>query len=135
MRGVLAVIAGLLAGIIIIMFGEMFSHFLFPPSRPIDFNDKETVKNLMQHMPLIAWIMVLLSWSFGAFGGGIVATLVANEKKQRLAIIVGVILMLVGIINMLRIVSPLWFWIVGLLIFIPSAWMGNKLIEKRDIFK
>jgi membrane-associated protease RseP (regulator of RpoE activity) len=46
--------------------------------------------------------------------------------------ILGLIFLGGAIINMREIHHPLWFWIVGVLIFLPSAYFGALLAAPRE---
>ncbi|MCK6623004.1 MAG: hypothetical protein HUU32_18855 [Calditrichaceae bacterium] len=53
--------------------------------------------------------------------------LVTNQHRVLHGMIVGGIMLLAGIVNMAMIPHPLWFWVVGVLIFLPAAYLGARL--------
>lgn len=119
MRSFLAVLVGVLAGGLVIAAVEALGHAAFPLPAGAD----------PQHLqpgdvPLPAFVAVLVAWALGAFVGGWVAAAVATRTA---AIVVGGILMLAGLANLVAIPSPLWFWVIGLLVFVPSALLGSRL--------
>lgn len=79
-------------------------------------------------MPLPAFVAVLVAWALGAFVGGWVAAAVGTRTA---AIVAGRILMLAGLANLVAIPSPLWFWVIGLLVFVPCALLGSRLADRR----
>lgn len=130
MRRIFSVLAGLITGVVIISLVEMANGKLFPLPDGIDFNDKQALKQLMLNMPLGALIMVLSGWVLGSFSGGIVATIVADEKKQRMSLIVGIAFTIATIFNMMSIPHPIWMWVGGMLLILPAALLGNKMASK-----
>ncbi|MCF8372950.1 MAG: hypothetical protein K9H64_15115 [Bacteroidales bacterium] len=130
-KNILAVLAGIVAGTVAIMIVEGFSHFLFPYPPGLDFADKEAMTAYMGSVPIAAKWMVILAWATGSFVAAIVTTLIAKTRQQHLALLVGAILMVFGILNMTSFPHPLWFWIVGIAVFIPFAWLGNFLLMRK----
>lgn len=123
MRTFLAVLAGVLVGGLVIAAVEALGHAAFPLPAGVD----------PQHLqpgdvPLPAFVAVLVAWALGAFVGGWVAAAVATRTA---AIVVGCILMLAALANLIAIPSPLWFWVIGLLVFLPGALLGARLADRR----
>lgn len=119
MRNFLAVVAGLAAGGVTIGLLEMLGHQLIPPG-PLD---------PRSHVPVnppstAALLLVVLAWTCGAFVGGWVATRVGKTRTHGPALAVGSFLMGGGLMNLLAIPSPAWFWVLGLLSFLPFALLG-----------
>lgn len=129
LRMIGAVIAGLLTGGILIAAVEGISSTVYPLPEGLDMADRAALANYTMNMPMGAYLFVLAGWILGAFGGGAVAVIIS--KHSRTAIIVGAILTLGGLANMYMIPHPTWFWIVGVLVFIPSAVAGGKIAMKK----
>jgi len=119
--------AGLIAGCIVIFFVEAIGHKVYPPPPNIDLNDPEALKRIINDAPAAALLFVILSWALGSLAGGFIASLIASASKMNNSLVVGGVLMILGIINMLMIPHPIWFWILGLLVYIPCAYLGGKL--------
>lgn len=126
-RNVLAVLAGVVVAVILIALVEAVGHLVYPLPEGIDPNDSESLKAAMSRIPAGAMAFVLFAWAVGTLAGGWVATRIAAKGTVLHAMIVGVILMAVGALNMLMIPHPLWFWIVGLLLFLPAAYAGARM--------
>jgi len=123
MRTVLAVLAGLLVGGVTIAALEAAGHALFPLPAGTD------PANLRPaDIPASAMVAVLVAWAAGAFVGGLRAAAIATPLA---AIVVGGIQTLGGLVNMMAIPSPIWFWVVGLLIFVPCAMLGARVAPRR----
>jgi hypothetical protein len=76
--------------------------------------------------------MILLAYAAGSFAGGLVASLIAGIQQPKAAVIVGSILLVAGIMNIVSIPGhPLWFIIVGCLLYIPFSYLGYLSVQKR----
>lgn len=131
LKEVLAVLSGLVVGMILIGLLEGLGHLIFPPPAGVDLSDMEQVAIYLQNAPIVALLWVTLAWFIGAFVGGAVATLIAKEAGRRPAYLVGGILTLSGILNLVMIPHPIWFWL-SILIFIPAALIGRKVVADRQ---
>lgn len=130
-KNILAVLAGIVAGTVAIMIVEGFSHFLYPYPQGMDFADKEAMTAYISSLPVAAKWMVILAWAVGSFVAASVTTLIAKVRQQHLALLVGAILMIFGIFNMASFPHPLWFWVVGIAVFIPFAWLGHFMLSRK----
>lgn len=126
MKRILAIILGLIISFIIISLFQKLGHKLYPPPEGINMNDKEAIKTLVASMPMGAFIVLLISYMLGAFGGGFIAARVSKDRI-RPSIIVGAVLMLAGLVNVIMIPHPLWFAILSIIMYIPMAYTGGKL--------
>ena len=126
-KRIISLIVGLIAGIMVIMMVQGLSHLLFPLAEGVRQNSIEAMKNSIKNLPVEALLFVILSYSLGSFTGGLVNALIFPDGKYLFPAIIGFVLMIFGIINMIIIPHPLWFWIASLIIYIPSALLGAKL--------
>lgn len=130
-RRLLAVIGGILLGSLVIMIIEMLIHQMYPLPEGIDKGDKETMKQFVASLPTGALMGVLLAWASGAFTGGWFAAKVSQVSPMYHSLIVGMGLMVMAIMNMIAIPHPGWFWVPGLLIHLPIAWLGGRIVGKQ----
>ena len=130
-RNILGVVAAIIAGSIAIMIVEGFSHFLYPYPEGLDFSDNEATSAFISSLPVAAKLLVALSWAIGSFVAAVVTSLIVKTRKLQLSLLDGVILMVFGIINMIVIPHPTWFWFVGIAVFIPFAWFGYYLLARE----
>jgi hypothetical protein len=120
-RKVLAVIAAMVAGSLAITLVEAVAH-RFVPLGPVD--PRSHVPLNPPTMPLM--LTVIVGWAAGAFVAGFVATKIARAGYGPAAV-AGLILMGAGLMMVLMIPSPAWFWIVGLGQFVPMALAGFRI--------
>lgn len=129
MKKILSVIAGFIAGYLVIMLIEYINHKMYPlpPGFDLSLADRETKGFFMEMMPAGAFMMLLLAYTLGSFSGGIVSFVISENIQQPL--IVGGALTIGGIANMLMVPHPVWFAIVSLLVYLPFAFAGGKLCQ------
>jgi len=125
MRQFLATVAGLAAGVLVIMIVQYVGHRIVKveihATTPEEFI--EAVKNL----PPKAFIPVAISHALGALIGMIISRRV-TKKSIAPIIYVGAILTLMTLINLLSFPHPIWFWILdlGLIILTSLAFIITR---------
>ncbi len=130
LRVILAVVAGLVAGAIIIALIQMFSPY--QPPADLDVNDKAKLAEWVKTLPLSAFFIVLLSYFLGAVLGGWLTNLIALPTRYRPALVTGFGLFVFGVMNLVAIPHPTWFAIVSSLMYFVGAWAGGRLIGGAD---
>ena len=129
---VASVLLGVLLGSIIIFGADFLDQALFPLPPGVNPRDPSALKAAMAHIPVGAFVVVLIGWIIGTFSGALVAARIARRYKVRCGMLVGVLFWGAGIANMLEIPHPLWFWVVGVAIFLPAAYLGTKLAARHS---
>jgi hypothetical protein len=107
LRGVLGVIAGLVAGVLATGGAEAVGHLLYPLPEGVDVYDPQTQRTLMEIMPAEAKVAVVIAWAFGIFVGSAVAVQVAQRRSWP-AWVVAVLLFAAGLYTMIVIPHPDW---------------------------
>lgn len=126
-RRILAVLAGIISGCIVVFSIQAISHQLYPVPEGLDFNSAEAAKLFIASLPIGAFLMILLSYLTGSLVSGFVAALLVPEKKIPTALITGTIFFIFGILNILMIPHPVWFAITSSLIYHPFSFIGGIL--------
>lgn len=130
-KKILAVVAGVLLGGLVIFLMERVGHSINPPPEWLDPAKPETIARYVSEAPITVLLFVLLSWAVGSLAAGITATLVCNDGKSVYALTTGALLLFMGIANLMMIPHPLWFMAVTAFVFIPPAWLGYRLVRKK----
>jgi hypothetical protein len=118
-------LAGLVAGVVVIMIVQAVGHKVYPPPPGFDPSNAEALKALMASMPVGALLFVLLSYALGAFGGGLIAARIGKHLVP--ALVVGGLLTVASIMNLTMVPHPTWFAVANLLLVLPLAFAGGKL--------
>jgi hypothetical protein len=123
-RSILAVVLGIVLGMVTIFAWEMVGHVIYPLPPGVDPHDPKTMHTLVEKMPAGAILILLVGWFTGTAAGGWLAARLAQRVAALHALIVGGFFMTGAIAIMLHIPHPLWIWVAALLGFLPAAYWG-----------
>jgi len=130
LKNILAGVAALVISGIIVFIVENINSGLYPPPPGLDPHNPEHLSAIVKAMPTPAFLLIGLAHVLGAIAAGIIAQWIS--KNKRVALVCGSILMVLGVMNFIIIPGqPLWFY-AELLLYIPSALMGARLIPAED---
>ncbi len=124
---ILPVVSAVMAGMLLQALGEKCIHIVYPPPPGINFTDKAAIAAYAAQTPTVVFVLILINYMVCALLSGVIATLVSGRKSVMPALIAGAIITLGGIFNVMMIPHPMWFAILSVLVYIPSAWLGYKL--------
>ncbi len=132
-RNIIAVVVGFIVGsavnIAIVSIGPMV--IPLPPG-----SDTTTTEGLIAAIPFFEakhFIAPFLAHALGTLVGATVAATISVTHKMVVAMIVGCLTMVGGIVAVLMFPAPLWFEAVDLIFaYIPMAWIGGKLGGMRS---
>lgn len=130
LRNILGVVAGVLVGAVVIFAVQFAGHQIYPVAGSLDMNDKEAMAAFMASLPVGALLIVIAAYAAGSFVGGGLAALICRGARIRHALVVGVVLLLSGVMNLVAIPHPVWFSILTVLVFLPAAWLGGRMVAR-----
>ncbi|MBP7415823.1 MAG: hypothetical protein WBC19_04555 [Pyrinomonadaceae bacterium] len=129
-RKILSVVVALIVSFGIMMIVEMVNTLVvMPPSAEI-MEDSVRLRDFMAHVPPLGYVIVLIGYFLASFAGGFIVTKMSRQVSQgiTLPVIVGTILTLGMIGNIFMLPGqPIWFIIIGLLMFVPVTLFGHRL--------
>lgn len=117
-RKILAVFAGVIVASICIWVIETLNHMMYPYPDGMKPNDMEGFKNYVETLPFLGKFMVIVGYAVGALVSGFIATKISKDGKPTAAIICGIVFLVFTIYNMTVLPTPIWFWILGILVWI-----------------
>lgn len=130
-RNILAVFAGLAAGMVTNMALIMLNAYaLFPMPGGMDMNDPAQMNVYIATLPATAFILVLAAHLGQSFVGGWTAARLGASKPMLLALIVGVLTLVGGIMNMMQLELPTWMYI-ELPLYLVVAWLAGRIEVQR----
>ena len=130
-RRILPILLGIVVGTVMILGIEALSGRIYPPPPGFDFHDPEAQKRLVAAMPMGAFLLLLGGWLLGTFAGSWLAARLDDQARLRPAILVGAFFMAGSALNFIAIPHPHWFVALSLLCFVPIAYAGGKLGQRR----
>jgi hypothetical protein len=131
LRSISAILMGFITGFVVIVGCEYANIRLFPLPAGTDPEDAAAMNAAMAAMPAKAMILVLVGWFIGTIGASFMAARFAAQFKSLHGMLMGLIFLGGAIMTMRQIHHPLWFWIVGIIIFFPAAIIGTSLATPR----
>jgi hypothetical protein len=129
-RNILAVLAGMIVGSAVNMGLIMLSWQIFPMPEGMDPNDSAQFNEYVAGLPVAALLLVILAHLGQSFVGGLVAARIAATRPMVVALIIGALTLLGGILNMMSIEHPTWMYI-EVPLYIVVAWAAGRLEIKR----
>lgn len=131
LKNILAVFAGIIAGSICIWGVETINHLLYPFPKGIKPDDMEGFKNYIETLPFLGKFMVIVGYALGAVVSGFIATKISKDGKPTAALICGIIFLVFTIYNMTVLPIPIWFWVLGILVW-TLVLAGYKLALNKN---
>lgn len=127
LKNVLAVIAGIIAGMIINMGIVMMSGSVIPLPDGVDPTNVESLKENIHLFQPKHFIFPFLAHAIGTLAGAYIAARLSASHGMQIALGIAVFFMASGIANVVMLPSPMWFNVVDLILaYIPMGWLGGK---------
>jgi hypothetical protein len=123
---ILGVIVGVRVAALLIGLVETVGGFVFLPEG-VDPSDRAAVEAVMANPPLGALLFVLSGWAVGTVCGAWLAVVIARRAPLYHALAVGLTMLAAGVVDMVLLPHPLWFWVLGIATFLVSTLVGSKL--------
>jgi hypothetical protein len=125
-RNFLAVLGGLTASIIVMMLMESIP---VGPEMPAEVaQDPALLRAFMLSLPAYLYGWIALGYALGSLIGGMVAHWIGKGNNKNIVRLSAALITL-GILNMLMIPQPWWFW-GHLLVYFPFAFLGQQWAKK-----
>lgn len=131
-RNALSVLLGLFVGSALNMAIVLLMMVIWPLPEGVDMSNPEQMAVHVATMPVIAWLMAMVAHLTQAFGGGWVAARVGGSHPMMLALIVGGLSMIGGILNGISLNMPMWMWIELPLYWVVAA-IAGRLEQTRRV--
>jgi uncharacterized membrane protein YqgA involved in biofilm formation len=129
LKNILAVVVGCVIGSMVNMaFVVAGPHFISVPAG-IDITTMEGLKAGMHLMKPINFLFPFLAHAIGTLAGAFIAAKFSASHKLTMAMIVGVLMLIAGIMNIVMLPpAPMWFNVLDLgVAFLPMAYIGYRL--------
>lgn len=129
-RNIGAVLAGFFVGSLANMAIIMINFSMFSGPEGLDMNDPEQMKVYLATLPVAAFLVAIVAHLAQAGLGGWLAARLGATRPVLLAMIVGGLTMVGGIVNMINIDGPAWMW-VEMPLYLLVAWGAGTLEASR----
>ena len=131
LKGLLAVVLGLIAGSAVNMGLIVLSGQLLPPPPGMDLT---TTEGLQVAMPLLEprhFLFPFLAHALGTLAGALLATWVSGRTSKIPALLIGLLFLAGGVASCFMLPAPRWFEVLDVLLaYLPFAWLGYQIAKK-----
>jgi hypothetical protein len=128
LRNVLAVLVGLVTGIIVNGALITVSGSVIPPPAGVDVTNTDSLRASIHLFEPKHFVMPFLAHALGTLAGALVAYLNAASHQTAIAYGIGVLFLCGGIAASLMIPAPAWFIALDLIAaYLPMAWLGVQI--------
>ncbi len=126
-RGIVAIILGLLLAFAITFAVEVINARIYPLSPAADLAPmKASMKVAIAAMPVAALAVKLVGWFVSALAGAWAAARFARPAGWP-PLTVGVLLLAAAVGYMLVFPHPAWFWVIGVAVYPVATWLGARM--------
>ena len=130
-RNILAVFIGLVVGNLVNFAVITIGHMILPPPAGFDGSNMETIANTINVLRPIDFTVPFFAHALGPLVGVLVAMFIAASGHKTIALILGGIFLLGGIIANYMIPAPTWYRIIDVVIaYVPMALLAYRLSGK-----
>lgn len=130
-RNILAVVLGLVGGNLVNMGLITLGHMVMPPPAGFDPNSMEGVARTIHLLQPADFIVPFLAHALGTFAGVLIAMFLAASRHKAIAIGLGAVFLLGGILANIMIPAPIWYRIVDVVFaYVPMALLARKMSGK-----
>lgn len=126
-RSVVGVVLGLIAGFVVVGVVEGASSFVYGSPQGFDFSDTKALREFVGNLPVGAFFFIIAAHVLGSFTAAMTCSAIVRTRWLTCSLIVGSVLLVAGVANLVMIPHPLWFSIVDVLVYLPSAIAGGKV--------
>ena len=126
-RNVIAVLVGLFVGMTANMMVVQLNLLMFPLPDGVTWTDTDELIAWIETLPQSAFVLVLIAHLSQSFFGALIAGFIAKRNVMQIAMTVGILTSIGGLVNLLRIPAPFWFWI-ELPLYLIVAWAAAKIV-------
>ena len=128
LRNILAVVAGILVGMALNEGIIISSAYLVPPPEGADMLTPDGIKAALPLLQPKHFLMPFLAHALGTFVGAYLSSLLAVNNKIRVALSVGGVFLVGGLIVAYIIPAPAWFVTADLILaYLPVAFLAGKI--------
>jgi hypothetical protein len=127
-RNTLAVIAGVVALAVTKYLATKLGNAVIPPPAGVDLSTMDGFKAAIPLYETRQWLPAFFEHAMGSMAGGAVAAFVAASHRMTLALGIGALHMVGGLVAALMLPFPIWVVVVDVVgMYLPMAWIGGKL--------
>lgn len=125
-RNILAVLAGIVAGGIVISMIQAINSRLYPLPAGFDPANREMVRQHVASLPPLAFCVVLLSYAAGIPIAVFLAARLSATAPARQGVLIAAFFGAASVMNLLALPHPTWFWVANFAVLFFALWAGIR---------
>ena len=118
-------VAGLLAGVVIVTVNELICSKIYPLPPGTDLHNKNSLAAAIKTLPVGALVLVLIGWFIAMLAASWIAAAIAQNRVA--GAVAGVMIYVAAILNMAMFPHPSWFKGTSFAIFLVAVTLGPRL--------
>lgn len=123
---IIAVVVGVIAGLIIVFIGGAIIHSLYTPQVKPNASEKEVLEAFVATISQRLLVVMLLYWLLSSFIGGFVAGKINPKGWKTSSLITGGVLLSGSLISMIILPHPSWMIVSSIILYLPLAYEGGR---------
>jgi len=127
LRAILAVIAGLLVGSVVIVGIEMLSTLAFPLPDGVDPMDQEAMRGVMHDIPTGAFLIIVLAYFLGVLAGAWTALRLHPTHARWAGYVVVALFAAATAVNLLSLPHPAWVYVAAPIALVAGLALALRL--------
>ncbi len=127
LRNVVAIVVGVVTAFVTVMLVDKIGHMVYPAPAGLDFANPDAIRPYLATLPIGAFLFILASSVFAAFGGTLVACLIGTGKPRIFGSVVGGFVFAASVANFIAIPHPLWLALATLAGVVLSTLLAMRL--------
>lgn len=132
LRNILALLAGLLSGSLVNGGLIGISGQVIPPPEGVDVTTEAGLKAGIHLFEPRHFIFPFLAHALGTFAGALITVLIAAHRKMSLAMIIGLLFFIGGVMMVYLLPAPMWFNITDLVLaYFPMAFLAARIGSRK----
>ena len=131
MRNFLSVVVGLIVGMGVNMALIKVNEALYAMPEGVSYEDQEAFQAWIDTLPAPAFLIVMAAHLGQALVGGWVAARLGSSRPVQLALVVGALSMVGGLMMLMTVQGPLWMWAEVPLYLLLAAAAGRVVQRSR----
>lgn len=134
LKNVLAVVTGIIVGMVVNMGIIQLSGSIIPLPEGIDPSNADSLKENIHLLQAKHFIMPFLAHALGTLAGAYTVARLAATHHMKFALGIGAFFLLGGLAAIQMIGGPLWFNILDIVgAYIPMGWLGGRLAQGKGL--
>jgi hypothetical protein len=130
LRKIIGVVVGIVAAMLIFMVFDKINSVRFPLPANLYPADHEAMTAYVRTLPSSFFITTLIGWALGSFISGVLIRIISKSSEKISAYIAGLFLTTAAIVDIFLLPNPVWFTVIGIVLFIPMTLLGHTVYKK-----